>query len=262
MRIFAISDIHIDFQENAQWIRSLSKTEFVEDLLILAGDISDSIYNIAKCFELLSKKFKTVFYVPGNHELWVKSGSPLTSIDKFWELLNLAHDFGIVTQAKTIHEITIIPMFSWYDLSFGLMTDELQRRWMDFTHCKWPEGLDTPAAQNNFFLDKNSLKESPTSETVITFSHFLPRIDLMPHYIPTKFRDIYPVLGSPLLDNQIRALQSDIHIYGHSHVNHNTTVEGIRYINNAFGYPYETRITAKSLIEILDNRQSCLLSNL
>ncbi|MEW8406943.1 MAG: hypothetical protein AB2688_19615, partial [Candidatus Thiodiazotropha taylori] len=84
----------------------------------------------------------------------------------------------------------------------------------------------------------------------ITFSHFLPRIDVMPNFIPHRFRDIYPVLGSPHLDTQIRALNSEIHIYGHSHVNRAVKIKGVRYINNAFGYPSETRIAAKRLMEI------------
>jgi hypothetical protein len=121
---------------------------------------------------------------------------------------------------------------------------------MDFSRCRWPENLETPADQNSFFLQKNDIEAKSADQIVITFSHFLPRIDLMPGYIPHNFRDIYPVLGSPLLDLQIRSLNSKIHIYGHSHVNRIHSVRGIKYINNAFGYPSETRITSKTLLEI------------
>jgi hypothetical protein len=81
-------------------------------------------------------------------------------------------------------------------------------KWMDFSHCRWPDTLETPTAQNRFFLQKNNLDELPAGKNVISFSHFLPRIDVMPGYIPHRFRDIYPVLGSPLLDKQIRTLNS------------------------------------------------------
>jgi predicted phosphodiesterase len=50
-----------------------------------------------------------------------------------------------------------------------------------------------------------------------------------------------------LIEEQIRRVGSNIHIYGHSHVNCHVTIDGTLYINNAFGYPYETRITAKML---------------
>ena len=76
----------------------------------------------------------------------------------------------------------------------------------------------------------------------------MPRIDIMPSVIPPKRRILYPVLGSSLIDEQIRVIGSQIHLYGHSHVNLDITKDNTRYINNAFGYPSETRITAKKLV--------------
>jgi predicted phosphodiesterase len=252
MRVFTVSDIHTDYKENGLWLRSLSNTDYVNDSLILAGDISDSLSRIVNCFEQLTRKFKNVFYVPGNHDLWVRETpqEENNSIDKFYQLLNIAYESGVLTEQKCIDKLKIIPLFSWYDLSFGKLSDKLYTRWMDFSHCRWPENLETPAAQNSFFLQKNDIEARSADQVVITFSHFLPRIDLMPDYIPHRFRDIYPVLGSPLLDQQIRNLNSKIHIYGHSHVNRIQSVRGIKYINNAFGYPSETRIAAKMLLEV------------
>jgi hypothetical protein len=83
--------------------------------------------------------------------------------------------------------------------------------------------------------------------TLISFSHFLPRIDLMPNYIPRAQRWLYPVLGSVTLEHQLRAMKSTIHVYGHSHVNRRVEIDSVTYINNAFGYPGETRIAAKQL---------------
>jgi Icc-related predicted phosphoesterase len=83
---------------------------------------------------------------------------------------------------------------------------------------------------------------------VVTFSHFLPRIDVMPSYIPRHRRMLYPILGSDRLERQLRLFKPSIHVYGHSHVNREVEIEGVTYINNAFGYPEETRITAKRLL--------------
>ena len=41
MRVFALSDIHIDYNANAKWIESLSVAEYKDDVLILAGDVTD-----------------------------------------------------------------------------------------------------------------------------------------------------------------------------------------------------------------------------
>ena len=75
----------------------------------------------------------------------------------------------------------------------------------------------------------------------------------MPSYIPFAKMVLYPVLGTTLLEKQIRRLGSNIHIYGHTHVNANVVKDNIRYINNAFGYPYEHHIAAKEMLCVWEN---------
>ncbi len=43
MRVFALSDIHIDYHENEQWLSRLSSMDYQEDILILAGDVTDNL---------------------------------------------------------------------------------------------------------------------------------------------------------------------------------------------------------------------------
>jgi predicted phosphodiesterase len=71
----------------------------------------------------------------------------------------------------------------------------------------------------------------------------------MPATMPAQYRYLYPVLGSNRLERRVRAIGSRIHIYGHSHLNRNVQLDGVAYINNAFGYPSETRIAAKTLLQ-------------
>ena len=99
---------------------------------------------------------------------------------------------------------------------------------------------------NEFFLGDYS------GRTVITFSHFLPRIDVMPFFIPPEHRRYYAMLGTSLLERQVRTLKPRIHVYGHSHVNNRVVKDDTIYINNAFGYPYEFFICAKKLRSILE----------
>lgn len=42
MRVFTLSDIHIEYMVNKQWVADLSAIDYRDDVLILAGDISDS----------------------------------------------------------------------------------------------------------------------------------------------------------------------------------------------------------------------------
>jgi hypothetical protein len=48
---------------------NLSAYDFKDDVLILAGDISDRRNLPVESFETFSKKFFSVIFVPGNHDL-------------------------------------------------------------------------------------------------------------------------------------------------------------------------------------------------
>lgn len=50
----------------------MSDVAYREDCLILAGDISDDQAILRTTFQLVVKKFQHVFFVPGNHDLWVR----------------------------------------------------------------------------------------------------------------------------------------------------------------------------------------------
>jgi hypothetical protein len=43
LRVFAISDLHTDFSENMQWIQGLPPSAHRDDVLIVAGDVSDHL---------------------------------------------------------------------------------------------------------------------------------------------------------------------------------------------------------------------------
>ncbi len=251
MRIHALSDIHTDYQENYNWLENLSSSDYRDDILILAGDISDNTLLVGRTFNILKKKFKKVLYVPGNHDLWVKRNRIKDSLTCFNIIQNVAKNFGIETGIVKIGYLTIVPLLGWYDYSFGNPDNELKYMWADYHACVWPDDMDEKSA-TTFFLALNHDNLNIKSELIISYSHFLPRIDIMPSYIPQSKRIIYPALGSRLLDEQIRRLGSKIHIYGHSHVNVNVSKDGIQYINNAFGYPHETRITAKKLLTVYE----------
>lgn len=255
MRVFAVSDIHIDYRANFNWLMDLSESEFTSDILILAGDISDKFQLQEKCFRKLQRCFRQVLYIPGNHDLWVDKNETRTSLDKFAMLLRLADEFGIATRPCFFDGLAIVPLFAWYDFSFGDCSEYLQQRWMDFFLCRWSQEFEKLPAYGRrenavceYFLAMNNPHRIIDQPRCISFSHFLPRIDVMPNYIPEIHRRLYPILGTSRLDHQIRALGSTLHIYGHSHVNRDVVIDGVRYVNSAYGNPGEERISAKNLL--------------
>jgi predicted phosphodiesterase len=252
MRVFALSDIHIDYEVNANWIANLSIAEYQDAVLILAGDVTDSLRLLDRCLGTLAKRFRKVLFVPGNHELWViREDREKNSFEKFEDVCRVVEASGASMEAFREQNVSIISLLAWYDYSFGEPSRELRSMWMDYHACRWPVGLaETDIAAR--FASYNDKHMSRPGDKVITYSHFLPRIDVMPQFIPYASRLLYPVLGSAQLDRQVRRLDSSIHVYGHSHVNRQVTIDGVLYINNAFGYPTETRITSKQLLCVHD----------
>lgn len=256
MRVFAVSDLHADYPENLDWILQLSKVDFQQDVLVLAGDVSDRLSVLARVFAALRARFAEVLFVPGNHELWVHNDTVDCSLQKLDMINVLCVDEGIWQTTYTSGDVSIVPLYSWYDFSFGEPDRHLRRAWRDFKACEWPAHLQDSAAVNSHFLAMNESVLHTCNKTVISFSHFLPRIDVMPARIPRERRRVYPVLGSVKLGEQVMRLQPSIHIYGHSHVNQSIELDNIRYVNNAFAYPREERIARKQLHCVLGEQHA------
>ena len=47
--------------------------------------------------------------------------------------------------------------------------------------------------------------------------------------------------GCTALDEQIRRLGSAVHVFGHSHINCDRVIDGVRYIQNALKYPKDRK---------------------
>src|SRR5438270_478182 len=125
MRIFAISDLHVDHPENSRWVAQLSTWDYQEDALICAGDITHTLAQIQKVLTTLRKCFPVVAYVPGNHELWVKSETADDSLEKFRKVQEMASDSGVQTGVVHLESVSLVPVLGWYDHSFAAPSQEL-----------------------------------------------------------------------------------------------------------------------------------------
>jgi len=254
MRIHALSDIHVDYPDNLSWLRTLSNEDYQDDVLILAGDVSDNIELLGESLQTLLGKFRKLCFIPGNHELWVSGSDYACSLEKFAAVQELCRSLEVVIECHREEDLSLVPLHGWYDYSFAEPDRHLRRAWRDYRACAWPDHLAGSGAINRHFLGLNKAVLEESNKTVISYSHFVPRIDLMPDRIPPHKRNVYPVLGSTALGQQVEQLRPHIHVYGHSHVNQSKSIDGTHYVNNAFGYPSETRISSKQLRCIFPRR--------
>ncbi len=251
MKVWAISDLHIDFTRNLDWVTGLSLDEYQEDFLILAGDIVHDVDRMQKTLGLLRDRFSKVFFVPGNHDLWLwKTEDVGDSMEQFHRLLALAKAEEIETKPYRTDSLTIVPLFSWYDFTFGRPSEHLKKRWTDFKACKWSTNLKEVTRT---FLQMNEPHLDLKNHCIISFSHFLPFKFLIPDYVSAEVKGMLPVFGSQKLGEQLLRLKPNLHIYGHSHLNRLVRKGDIIYLNNAFGYPYEHRICRRELVCVYDD---------
>jgi len=261
--VYLWSDIHVDYQANWQFLNDLHSEYYKGDTLILAGDITDHLDRLQKVFEILLPKFKSIFFIPGNHELWVRANQNLDSIDKFHSVMNLAKSCGIKTSPDIVNiegedgskSVYLIPLFSWYDSSLFLDVEGLSystEGWSDNYFCKWPSHLIEKKGESasfnitKFFLAMNDASLIEYNSPVITFSHFYSNKEqfktLRNHNQAKKSKPIFnfsAVAGSEMLQTQIDKLNPRVHCFGHSHRRSDFIINGIRFVNNPLGYPHE-----------------------
>lgn len=256
MRVFAISDVHTDFKENLHLLAGLPTRSYRDDALMLAGDVSDNLTVLRSTFAILLERFRYVFFVPGNHELWIRKGEYKHSLEKFQDVLRLCESLGVRTAPECVgrgpDRVCIVPLFSWYtrpeEGSDSLFRERpldgpASALWSDDYLVKWPSEF-RPA---QYFCDLNKGRVGEGLEaTRISFSHFVPRADLMfasPDEPPPLWPDPHErdfnfsqVAGSTLIEDQVRRLGSRLHVYGHQHRNRSRHHEGVWYVSNCLGY--------------------------
>ncbi|CAM9537948.1 unnamed protein product [Discosporangium mesarthrocarpum] len=173
LRVHALSDMHVDYRENLDWIRSWrslrgsgpDRSEDYEDVLLVPGDISSRLHALEVTLKLLTERFDQVFFVAGNHELWASEEKlPATScsVAKLAEVHRLCECLGVRTTPASFvtcaaessslrggaEEVCIFPLLSWYHASWDGEPDlpagfqhhnrNFLRRWGDFRKCRWP----------------------------------------------------------------------------------------------------------------------------
>jgi Calcineurin-like phosphoesterase len=266
LRVFALSDIHVDIKPNMAWLHALASTDYADATLILAGDISDSLEILHEALTCLCHTFAHVFFVPGNHELWVRRQEFPDSIAKFWHILQLCDALGVHTAPARVGTtngtggVWVVPLFSWYmqpEEGCGSLfvpkagEDPSLQMWSDNYFIRWPS-LEVGVTAADYFLRLNEAHLAKHYDApVISFSHFLPRTDLI-FSTPAErnaagigFTDPAPrfnfsrVAGCVGIEEQIRRLGAVVHAYGHQHRNRDRVIDGVRYVSRCLGYPRE-----------------------
>ena len=250
--IYCVSDLHTDHPENMQWCKDVAQRGlFKKDALVIAGDVTPSMVLLEETLTTLVSAFAAVFFVVGNHDLWVKGRmngglhirpKEINSIEKLDEVLALCARLGVRTHPGYACGAIICPIFSWYHQSWDTEPDIIgwdglpqdpSKVLMDFHLCTWPASLskadDSIARRFDALNDQRDglptsmlkriedLRAEFPGAPLITFSHFVPRLELNPEKRYLFFPPLARACGSVFLQARIDALRPAVHCFGHTH---------------------------------------------
>lgn len=231
------SDIHLEFYKDrgVEWLQNF---EPVADILILAGDITSATGRgyLDIVFESVSKRWKWVIYVAGNHEYY------FTSLAQGWRnIKDAASRYKNVcplnNELLRLEGISFLGGTGWFPRT---NYPDHKRLMSDFHYIKHfePDVYDS----NKDFA--GLLKFKPY-DVVVT------------HHLPIDDCVALEYMGNPLNDFfvsklPVDAVQTKFYIFGHTHSSVNFTRNGSRFIANPKGYPKSQNIgwNSKFTIEV------------
>ena len=254
-RLLALSDLHVAFPPNREIVSALRPGDD-GDWLLLVGDVGELYPDIEWALRMLSERFATVVWTPGNHELWTRRKDPvsLRGEARYLALVELCRGLGILTPEDPYPvwngpggPVTIAPVFLLYDYTFlpdGALTKEqgLKQAYEKGIVCR-----DEALLHPDPYPQKSGAGPDRGHRTLAARDPALPVV-FVTHY--PLVREPTRVLRYPLFAQWCGTTRTaDWHlrfnaaavVYGHLHIPRVTWYDGVRFEEVSVGYPREWR---------------------
>ena len=255
MRVFGVSDVHSDYDDNMSWtIKAGDNTS--DDCILVAGDVSHKESIIKATLLNLKKRFKYVSYTPGNHDLWIDNNDYSNSLEKLKGLMRMCEEIGVITKPTVIEGVYIVPLLSWHHISWDTDPDivgwegivPIEKLMADYRKCIWPDDLDQFTDSVAKHIDElNPVLEPHPEIPIVSYSHFLPYQELCPEKRFLYHPNLPKAVGSNFLKSRVKSIKPTIHLFGHTHLAWDETIDGTRFIQAPLAYPHERDSRPRSL---------------
>ena len=235
MKIQYFSDLHLEFEDNLNWIDN-NAIERVGDILIIAGDLCPFVQLSRMLFKSeiadLCRGYKKVFWIPGNHEYYIFTHNYATTRyeQPLKEIRNL---FLVDNYTERIGRTQLILCTMWSHIG-KKNAAKIKYGMSDFHYItvqnpEKGEEIDSLQVADFNAFNKTAvkfLKKAVKAATQAKKAGEIDHIIVATHYVPTLkyYPEMY--LGSALNDAFVLDLTDfieksaiDYWIYGHHHFN-------------------------------------------
>lgn len=256
--MFAVSDLHVTYSDNRAIADDL-RPRSDADWLIVAGDVGEIIEDVERTLRLLTERFATVIWVPGNHELWTHREDPvqLRGEHRYRRLVEVCRGLGVLTPEDPYPvwtgeggPVTVVPMFLLYDYSFRPAGTHDKDSALELAYAN---GV---VCSDEFLLhpDPHPSREAWCRARVTETER---RLDELDDDQPTILVNHYPLVRTPTdvlyypefaqwcgtdrtADWHLRYRAASV-VYGHLHIPRITHYDGVPFHEVSIGYPREWR---------------------
>lgn len=235
MKIQYCSDLHLEFPENRRYLKE-NPIEPVGDILILAGDILPFVLNHKEFdfFDFVSENFKSVYWLPGNHEYY-HSDIAVYENNQFRQIRE--NVFIVDNNKIELGGINLVFSTLWSKINpeneFHIISSFSDFQVIRFNGERFlPEHFNSLHEKSLKFL-AYAKKESQGKQTVV-----------VSHHVPTLFNYPEQYKNSPINDafavelfDFIEECDFNYWIYGHHHFNiADFEIGTTKMITNQLGY--------------------------
>lgn len=242
MKIQYLSDLHLEFDDNASYLRR-PVLKATGDVLVIAGDTTYLGYPGIGRLPFLrwaADSFSHVLLIPGNHEFY--GGYDVVAGGKSWHK-PLAKNMGYYQNSVvTIGDTDFILSTLWSHIpdenrqAVGYFLNDFHRITCD-GHRYTVDDYNARHDESLSFIRQAVAGSHARHRVVVT--HHVPTVRCSPRKLDF-IRDgaLAPAFTADLT-GYIEQAPVDCWIYGHSHVNVEANIGGTRVTSNQLGYVYK-----------------------
>ena len=271
MRIAFTSDLHADSSDlNRAAIPEIVRraTALEPDALVIAGDVSDDLDDLAETLAAFQEVAPVRVFVPGNHDVWLRPHIELSpevdSTTRYDTLIAECVDragFHATWKAPCIvGDTAFVASIGWYDYAFApeymnlTHEDCRQKRFMGFTwqdlrFARWrargAEASEEPLSDvevtamlnEDLAAQLDAARNAPGVRRIVVVTHHLPFREMVRYTREPKWDFFSAFMGSADTGALIEAYDAVTHVLaGHTHLPIDVRRNGVRCLTSPLGY--------------------------